>query len=120
MGESFAEFLDLCSRFRHPDYWVTFNGGVWLVVCCTLAAFATIENTSYATFKYELCAGVVISLSVIALWYFAREAYWRWGTRHKVGVAYEGYRVPWDDWTRTRTELKRLLDDGALAATLAA
>lgn len=81
---------------------------------CILAIVCSVSFAKAASLPldYALFLTIATPLIVALIWYLAREAYWRAGGGIRFGVAYDGYSVPWDDWTRTQQELKTLVADG--------
>lgn len=45
-------------------------------------------------------------------WLLCRFFYWRSGRGRKIGIVYQGLRVPLDDWAWTRNSLRRLILNG--------
>lgn len=103
------------SHLRHPHYWVTSQAGIVLVVLAfSFSLFVLPWPSSMTTGWARLAVVVGFSLLVWFAWWGARFVYWKSGSGSKIGVAYEGYRVQWDDWSRTQRELRSLFDNGIL------
>ena len=52
---------------------------------------------------------------LFCLWLLFRLAYLRTGSGIKIAIAYDGHRVPMDDWIRTRRHFSDLLQQGQIS-----
>lgn len=55
-----------------------------------------------------------VSLLAVLIWFIARGIYWRSGGGRKIGLAFDGFRIPPDDWVEVRKELAGLFENPPL------
>lgn len=107
MGSWFAALAKL-SELRHPELWITRRFAVTAALLSAMTAFLCVfESPQKSVINLSLIPPC-IAIAVVLCWLLGREVYWRSGTTRKLAVAYDGYRIPIDDWIRIRGELKHL------------
>lgn len=105
---------------RHPESWIKKQGGFTLVsaiaVFIAIGAYYILE-LSAPVVLYAVAASWVIGFII---WFAGRELYWMVAFgKKKVGIAYSGYKVPFEEWLMVRKKMNELLEGSLVKNQLA-
>jgi hypothetical protein len=107
MGDFLGELLDRLLSVLRPDSWVDRSSG--LIIAALLALTSWLISYELRLEWYLQCLIPLAGFPLfLLLWFLARELYWRRGKGRKIGICYEGFKVPIEDWVKTRQELRKL------------
>jgi hypothetical protein len=107
------EIKELARRLRFKEDWVSPVGGWTVSVTGGVVGLAAAPFTPLPWYGIFLLP-CVMAVGCLFAWYALRELYWRWGSRRKIGLCFDGHKTPPDDWVEVRTELARMFANSQL------
>ncbi len=106
------DLSNLAANLKYPETWITSTGLIALE-SATFTVASWMVGFSELTPWYK-CLVIADSLiGTFVIWAVARPVYWKWGSGRKVGVSFETYKVPMEEWTETRRRFSRLCESFA-------
>lgn len=113
----FWGIVGLARGLRYRENWVT-AAGAWtlvvLVFLVTWGAIAAVAPAPGLPVFWRILLTFAAGCAALPVWLIGRQIYWRTGKGRRIGLSYEGYRLPPDDWAEIRRELGYLFEHGSL------
>lgn len=104
----------LLNDLRYREQWVTNRGGRIFSILVAIITYAVVNQINTLNSNSPLLFSLLSLPLSWSIWFCLRAIYLRFGRRSKIGITYEGHRVPLDDWCYTRNKLYQLFKDGTL------
>ncbi len=103
----FEDIKGAADALRYPETWVTRAALLPILGVTSILSegILTLLRVPSIHQLWTTASAMVISFLI---WFLGREVYWRTGGGRRVGICYDGYKVPLDDWAETRKELAAL------------
>jgi hypothetical protein len=126
MDSVLKQIREIAAGLRYPENWVSSVGAIALATILFLVASAVTPllpveflNAIRVPQPWVWLVRPIVAIVLPALgllgWVVAREIYWRSGSGVRIGVSFEGYKVPPDDWVQVRREIRHLLENAHLS-----
>lgn len=109
LGE--VKALTVGLRFR--ENWISAAGG-WAVSGIFGLCGAAMDTALPFNALGKILTPVICFVLGGSVWWSTRYVYWKSGSGRKIGLSFDGYKTPEDDWVEVRTELHHLFENSAI------